>query len=101
MRSSLCAGDYASVYVQPGVREPSASIIQSRRGAQSTNDAHWLAPEPGADLRDAEQKRHVKTISKRALELKEQQNAVEYRGLCLKWDTETQFAPTLLESQFC
>lgn len=78
MRSSLCAGDYASVYVQPGVREPSASLIQSGRGAQSTDDAHWLPPVRGADLRDAEQKRHVKTISKRALELKEQQNAVEY-----------------------
>lgn len=81
MRSSLCAGDYASVYVQPGVRESSASGIQSGRGARSTNGADWLAPEPGADLRDAQQKRHVKTISKRALELKEHQNAAQYRAL--------------------
>lgn len=89
MRSSLCAGDYASVYVQLGVREPSASFIQSGRGSQSTDDAHWVAPEPGADLRDAEQKRHVKTIFERALELKEQQNTVEYRGLYLKWGLPT------------
>lgn len=79
MRSSLCAGDYESVYVQPGLREPSGSSIQSGRGALRTGDTHWLAPERGEDLRDAEQKRHVKTISKRVLELKEQQNAVKYR----------------------
>ncbi|GAA6102081.1 uncharacterized [Tachysurus ichikawai] len=85
MRSSLCAGDYASVYVQLGVRKPSASFIQSVRGAQSTTDVHWLPPVQGADLWDAEQKRHVKTISKRALELKKQQNAVEYMGLNLNW----------------
>lgn len=47
-------------------------------------DTHWLSPERGADLRGAEQKRHVKTITKRALKLKEQQNAVEGRDLWLK-----------------
>ncbi|KAI5621282.1 hypothetical protein C0J50_19217 [Silurus asotus] len=58
MRSSLCAGDYASVYVQPGVRGSSASFIQSGRGALRTTSAYWLSAEGGAELRDAEQKRH-------------------------------------------